>query len=131
MSFRTVEEKRAYQRKWCKEHPDHDRKKNARKRDRARMWMASYKKTICCKACGESDPICLDFHHIDHKVRINWIATLVQKGASIPAIEKELQSCISLCANCHFKLHYDLRKDMGLAEFESAPRSPEPRIIPG
>lgn len=60
------------------------------------------KKSGCCK-CGEKDIACLDFHHINNKIKS--ISSLIA-NENLDLINKEIQKCIILCANCHRKLHY-------------------------
>lgn len=62
------------------------------------------KKSIGCQKCGENDPICLDFHHLNDKEF--EIGISVNGHVSLARIEKEIAKCIVLCANCHRKLHY-------------------------
>ena len=54
----------------------------------------------CCQ-CGESDPIVLDFDHIDPMTKTDTISNLVHRDASWLRIETELKKCQVLCANCH------------------------------
>lgn len=55
-----------------------------------------------CKICGESDPCCLEFHHVNHKnFRISWGIT----NKNTEDLEKELKLCICVCCNCHHKIH--------------------------
>ena len=62
------------------------------------------KKNPCCK-CGESDPACLDFHHVgDDKER--EVAIAARLGWSVEHLQLEMDKCIIVCANCHRKLHY-------------------------
>ena len=56
-----------------------------------------------CKYCKEKDPCCLDFHHISNKVK--QICRLVNGDASIKTIQKEIDKCEVVCANCHQKMH--------------------------
>ncbi len=68
-------------------------------------WLAEYKATLKCKECGESHVSCLDFHHRDKDTKVESIANLIQR-ASVERIQKEIDKCDVLCANCHRKLHY-------------------------
>lgn len=75
-------------------------RKNARIKAGNEFW--EFKKTLSCEHCGESDPICLDFHHenpVDKKYTINKI----KRSRGI--LKTELEKCIVLCANCHRKYH--------------------------
>lgn len=52
-----------------------------------------------CVDCSESDPIVLEFDHLDNKV-IN-ISTLLSQGGSRKALISEINKCQIRCANCH------------------------------
>lgn len=80
-------------------------------------WFTSFKSELVCKICGEQDTSCLDFHHLyDKRLDIN---TMVSKLYSIRTIKEELEKCIPVCANCHRKIHSDLRNfDNNLIEWE-------------
>jgi|TARA_R100000655_G_scaffold21572_2_gene44144 hypothetical protein len=54
-----------------------------------------------CIACGESNPIVLEFDHVDPKTKRNSVSNMATHGYSIEAIEKEIEKCVILCANCH------------------------------
>lgn len=56
-----------------------------------------------CPFCGESEPACLDFHHVKNK--ITNISTSLATNMSWEEILQEMEKCIVLCANCHRKLH--------------------------
>lgn len=38
------------------------------------------------------------------------ISDAVNKGFGLDRIKKEISKCIVLCANCHFKRHYNMRQ---------------------
>jgi hypothetical protein len=75
-----------------------------------RDWLQEYKKTLKCMDCGESDPICLLFHHVIRDLKIEAIYKMVENNYTIEEIHKEIDKCIVLCWNCHLKLHRDLRE---------------------
>lgn len=57
-----------------------------------------------CQVCGESEPCCLCFHHLDPSQK----ETLVSKcwdGRDVVALHLELAKCAVLCHNCHSKVH--------------------------
>lgn len=53
-----------------------------------------------CMDCGESDPVVLDFDHIDPATKL-WTIGSVLSRRSTPAIEREIAKCEVRCANCH------------------------------
>ncbi len=57
-----------------------------------------------CRACGEIDHSCLDFHHIDPKKKSFSISRrLLKENAA--RIDDEISKCVVLCKNCHAKFH--------------------------
>ena len=71
-------------------------------------YVLNYKLTHPCTICGESDPICLDFHHTGDDKK-NTVSNLIYKG-NLESLISEIQKCDVLCANCHRKIH---RKELG------------------
>lgn len=75
--------------------------------DRFRAEVKEYKASRGCEHCGESDPVCLDLHHLDPSVKdLNPSETNSKK-----AFYEEAAKCIVLCANCHRKEHEKLRQN--------------------
>ena len=59
----------------------------------------------CCKLCGYSKcTAALEFHHIDPTQKDFTFSK--SKNLSWDKIDKELQKCILVCANCHREIHY-------------------------
>lgn len=78
--------------------------------DRKRRWVAEavekiqkVKQLYGCSLCSESDPCCLDFHHLGDKK--DAVSVLAQHGYSWETIVEEIKKCLLLCANCHRKVH--------------------------
>jgi hypothetical protein len=57
-----------------------------------------YKKSKGCCLCGESDPACLDFHHLDSEEKEFEIAQLTLSKSKM---EEEIRKCVVICSNCH------------------------------
>ncbi len=68
-------------------------------------WFRQYKEDVSCIRCGESNSICLDFHHIDVSKKDHEISAMIGDGYSREWILAEIEKCIVLCANCHRKEH--------------------------
>ena len=79
--------------------------KKARKR-RNQVFVQEYKRSRSCVRCGESEPCCLDFHHIDPSLKVDAVPEMVNRGFGIARIVEEIAKCIILCANCHRKKHF-------------------------
>lgn len=100
---------REYQARWYKANK---RTQYARIKERQKFltqWFAEYKRTISCSKCGESNPVCLDFHHVDptnkRTGRLSLGGAIRTKGWGLKRIQEEISKCIVLCANCHRKEH--------------------------
>lgn len=69
-----------------------------------REWFRSLKEGLSCCACGETDPACLDFHHLNPEEKEFELGTAMQKAGKQTILE-EISKCACLCANCHRKYH--------------------------
>ncbi len=72
------------------------------------------KAKVGCAHCGEDDPICLEFHHEDRKMKSYNICQLVASGCSLEKLRAEIKKCIVLCANCHRKVEAGVRAGLKL-----------------
>lgn len=66
------------------------------------------KKKTQCETCGETHIATLDFHHIDPTNKKISISNIVQHFWCLEKIQKEIDKCKILCANCHRKLHWNM-----------------------
>ena len=107
-----------YQKEWKKQHKDYNREyrrkwsktekgRESTKRDvqRRKEQFLEIKKQYSCAICGEGDPCCLDFHHIDPTKKESLISRAAQSWG-LKRLKKEIKKCRVLCANCHGKLHF-------------------------
>ena len=83
-------------------HLEQVRERKHAARDVAREYVWDYLSTHPCGACGESNPVVLEFHHESHKEKP--ISVMVNGGYPISKIDAEISKCIVLCANCHRKV---------------------------
>lgn len=78
-----------------------------------RGWFKEWKKTLDCVECGEDHHATLEFHHVEPAKKSFAISAAVRSAKNwedIKRIRRELKKCISLCSNCHKKVHYDMRQ---------------------
>lgn len=69
-----------------------------------KLWWKEYKQQFFCKFCGESESVCIDFHHLEAHLKEDNISKYVVNKSKIKLLE-ELKKCIPVCANCHRKIH--------------------------
>lgn len=74
--------------------------------ERFREW----KSTQCCKLCGECEPACLDFHHLDPSTKDGGLANMVARCTGWDKLMVEAAKCVVLCRNCHAKVHAGILK---------------------
>ena len=68
---------------------------------RNRLYLYNYLKEHPCVDCGETDPVVLDFDHIDEKLKEGTLSKAAQNKWSIERMNKEIEKCEIRCANCH------------------------------
>ena len=54
-----------------------------------------------CVKCGESDPVVLEFDHIDPSRKLFSISQGYMGGQPWRNVQAEIDKCQVLCANCH------------------------------
>ena len=67
---------------------------------RDRQYVYDYLLNHPC-SCGESDPAVLQFDHRDGSDKVKEISAASRNGWSIDRLQKEIDKCDVLCANCH------------------------------
>lgn len=104
------EYQRTYHRSW---HQRNREKRLARMYERKAsiyQYVQNMKSQLYCVDCGERHPATLQFHHLNSEDKVFNISDAARRGTSLDRIEKEIQQCIVLCANCHLIRHYNMRK---------------------
>ena len=56
-----------------------------------------------CVDCGETDPMVLEFDHVDSTTKRHHVGSLARAGYPWSAVLAELDKCEVRCANCHRK----------------------------
>lgn len=69
-------------------------------------YINKFKSSGCAK-CGETHPACLEIHHTDPSLKTITPALIRNRAWTHERIDKEFQSCIVLCSNCHRKEHWN------------------------
>lgn len=102
--------RRAYRRRHRKEKPEIHRAQQNRRSQRVKEWF--YELKTPCIICGESEPVCIDFHHKDPNEKEFTIGK--HRSRSRAWLWEEISKCVCLCSNCHRKVHAGL---INLEEF--------------
>ena len=76
-------------------------KRNTARKEAARDYVYNYLLTHPCVDCGEKDLVVLEFDHQGNK-EYN-IHRMIPSGATPQALQKEIDKCEVVCANCHRK----------------------------
>jgi len=77
-------------------------------RIRVRNWYNELMDDKFCQKCGESDTIVLEWHHKDPTQKDMSVADMLTRRGKQTILE-EIEKCTCLCANCHRRLHHELR----------------------
>jgi hypothetical protein len=93
---------------WYERHGEQHRARVKQRLKAARVAARAYVAAILgqsrCVYCGESDSKVLEFHHVKRKR--NSVSKLAAGGASPERIQREIDRCEVVCANCHRRLHW-------------------------
>lgn len=77
------------------------RKYGVRYKSAAKQYLKEVKSKGCC-LCGYCKCLdALEFHHVNGAEKVAALTDMKH----LPAIVKELEKCILVCANCHREIH--------------------------
>ena len=110
MPYKDKEKQREYQAKRYKKHKKQYYDSLKSKRHETRKWLFKLKGEKGCKICGEKNPVCLGFHHINPEDKTRCISALTLSGCCKTRLIEEIEKCEVLCANCHLKIHAEKDK---------------------
>ena len=54
-----------------------------------------------CVECGESDPVVLEFDHLDRNTKTYSVCKIIKDGLGVDTLLAEIKKCQVLCCNCH------------------------------
>jgi len=77
-----------------------------------KKYILKYKQAHPCRDCGETNPVCLDFHHTPEFSKRASISRLMRDGYKLEVIQHEISKCVVVCANCHRIRHDKERQDV-------------------
>ena len=88
-------------------------------RYKAKQSFVNSQKKVCEK-CGEDREYVLDYHHrnpLEKEFTIGSTSTRTQES-----LQKEIDKCVVLCANCHRAFHYlNKQNEISLEDFLNKP----------
>jgi len=73
-------------------------------------WINERKEEKGCKRCGVRNPVVLDFHHKEGEDKLLSVGG-VRRAVGFEQIQREVEKCEVVCANCHRILHDEMRKE--------------------
>lgn len=79
-------------------------KKQKDRRDKLKDLIEQVK-SFGCHCCDENDFCCIDLHHIGEYEKEFDSQIMLKNKIAINKITEELKKCITVCANCHRKIH--------------------------
>lgn len=92
---------------------------NTRIRQKLMNVFCEYLSTCKCEACGNCDPLVLEFHHVDPSTKKFHVSSKV-KVVSWENLKKEIEKCQVLCANCHKLLTHQQQKSYRYKYFKGS-----------
>lgn len=96
------------QKEFYSKNTEYYKQKRKENRLKIRDFISNLKKEAKCKFCNECESVCLQFHHLDQNEKEIEIADIRNKGWSIKRLQTEIDKCVIVCANCHFKIHANI-----------------------
>lgn len=116
MPYKDLEVRKLKQKEYAKKHYSLNKEKcvnrsvknNIKTRINSRKYVNDYLLNHACVDCGESDPIVLEFDHINDNKAYN-IADMIRDALSIKTIQEEIDKCEVRCANCHRRITHKRR----------------------
>jgi transcription elongation factor Elf1 len=109
--YKDKDQQKAAQRKYYENNKELFKERGRKRKQEIRNWYKNLKSTLKCLRCGENHIECLEFHHVDDSKDDN-ISNLIACRRSKTRILEEIKKCEVLCANCHRKLHHNIRNNI-------------------
>lgn len=97
--------KNEYTQNHYKENTDYYLKKAVRNKtaykEEARKLIWDHLEKNHCVDCGESDPLVLEFDHMDGVEKVAGVGAMISRGMTLDSIRAEMLKCEVRCCNCH------------------------------
>lgn len=75
------------------------KKSKVRSRSKSKHYVFNVLLNSCCRRCWETNPITLEFNHLNPKEKSQSISSMMWRSPD--SIKKEMDKCEVLCSNCH------------------------------
>lgn len=72
-----------------------------KRRELRRLKVLEFLKGKSCEHCPETDPVVMEFDHLDETTKEFCVSEMVTQCYSWEKIKTEIDKCQILCANCH------------------------------
>ena len=80
---------------------ERNQRNNPLQRNVNRKFVMQFLLEHACVKCGQSDPVVLEFHHLNPATKTANVCDMVHFRVSVARIRQEIAKCEVLCANCH------------------------------
>jgi hypothetical protein len=102
MPTKNPELRKHHNRKYYEKNKDRVRERNAVARAKNKAFITELKESNPCVDCNNFYPaVCMDFDHLPGIEKINNLSIMANSGFSLEALQKEIDKCELVCANCH------------------------------
>lgn len=118
MPYKDIEVRKAYQKVYANNHYEANKEEyksrsaasNIRSRKRNARYIQDIKAKTPCNDCGKKYPYyVMQFDHIYEKN--GAVANLARASVSIARIQREIDGCEIVCANCHAERTWSRKND--------------------
>ena len=110
MPYSNPEQQKLAQKEWYEKNKSLTAQRAKEARKRTKEWYNNIMEQQSCQRCGENDRVVLEWHHIDPTKKDMGVAYMLSRRGKKTILE-EIEKCICLCANCHRRLHHEMRNE--------------------
>jgi hypothetical protein len=106
LPYKDKEVRKKYLAEYSRRNINEYKKRGHKRRKELHLFLYELKSNSFCEVCGENDPACLHYHHLDSTKKIDGLYKMICRGFTKEKLLEEINKCVVLCANCHKKLHF-------------------------
>jgi hypothetical protein len=101
MPTKNPELRAIHNRRYYEKNKPRVRERNRLHKIKSYEFVNNLKKNPCHDCKQTFDPICMDFDHLPEFEKVANVSELINRGASLIRLQKEIDKCDLVCANCH------------------------------